>query len=277
MLGKRAVCWSVLLSYGSEGVRVGGDGSHDLREGRVGVAAVVLPDCDGGVQVFEESEGGGVDIEDVASFPLCDSVVEELGCRGRDQIPWISALVHVFGVATDGDTLVLGNAGVNGVCDSKAVDQSLKVGEGLAVAGLEGGTVAVRVDVEYGDGAEDGVAVESGSAIVNVDVGDDVLAVPETLEEAKNFRCLVTSGASGAESASKLSAFNERTMLVLDSEEARSLNFFPQVESCRIPVLTDVGQVIGDNGPNDGLRFARLPILDQPVTVGDQSLELSAH
>lgn len=38
-----------------------------------------------------------------------------------------------------------------------------------------------------------------------------------------------------------------------------------------LPVLADIGQVIGDDRPNDSFRAVGLAITDQPVAVSDQS------
>jgi hypothetical protein len=46
-----------------------------------------LADCDGGVEVFEEGEGGFVYDEVVAGFPLGDSIVEEFCCGIGDEVP----------------------------------------------------------------------------------------------------------------------------------------------------------------------------------------------
>lgn len=43
-------------------------------------------------------------------------------------------------------------------------------------------------------------------------------------------------------------------MLVLDGEEAGSVGFFPEVEAGGVPVLADVGEVVGDDGPDDLLN-----------------------
>ena len=53
-------------------------------------------------------------------------------------------MVDVLCVAADGDTFVGGDAGVDGVGGAEGVDEGFEVGEGLAVAGLEGGGVALR-------------------------------------------------------------------------------------------------------------------------------------
>jgi len=58
-----------------------------LGEGRVGVAAVVLADCDGGVDIFEEGKRRLVYNKVVASFPLSDGVIEKFCCGSGDKIP----------------------------------------------------------------------------------------------------------------------------------------------------------------------------------------------
>jgi hypothetical protein len=79
--------WDVFFSYSDEGVGVRGDSIHDLNERGVGVAAVVLADRDGGVDVFEEGQGGLVYDEVVASFPLSNRIVEEFCCGSGYEVP----------------------------------------------------------------------------------------------------------------------------------------------------------------------------------------------
>ncbi len=58
------------------------------------------------------------------------------------------------------------------------------------MAGLEGGTVAGSVDIEGGDGTQDGIGVDAAAVVVAVDVGGVVLPVPVGLEEAEDLRGL---------------------------------------------------------------------------------------
>jgi hypothetical protein len=67
-----------------------------LEKGRVRVAAVVLADCDSGVDVFEESERGLVDNEIVTSLPLCDGIVEKFCSSSGDEVPFESQLMRVL-------------------------------------------------------------------------------------------------------------------------------------------------------------------------------------
>ena len=59
-------------------------------------------------------------------------------------------------------------------------------------------------------------------------------------------------------------------MLTLHSEEAGAENFFPEIKSGGIPVLTNVRQVVGDDWPDDILSFLGLSVFQQPVAVSDQ-------
>src|ERR1700684_1892970 len=127
---------TVLLGYGNKGVRIGGYGIHDLREGGVGVAAVVLADCDGGVEVFEEGEGGLVYDEVVAGFALGDGVGEEFCCGvgvevtlefslfsgqwGKLYLPRVTTLVHIFGISANSNSLALGNTIVDRIRRSES-------------------------------------------------------------------------------------------------------------------------------------------------------------
>lgn len=163
------------------------------------------------------------------------------------------------------------DATVDGIRGSHGIDQSLKVGKHLAVARLESWTVAVCIDIEGSDCAKDGVSVESSASIVLVDVGDDVLSVPEALQEAQDLWRLVTSSASNSQVTSELGALDQRAMLVLDSKEAGPEHFFPEVETSLIPVLPNVREIVGDNWPDDLLSAIEPTVVDQPVAIGHQS------
>lgn len=78
-------------------------------------------------------------------------------------------------------------------------------------------------------------------------------AIPEALEEAENFRGLVTARAGLPEGLRELCTFDESAMLILDGEEAGSIYLFPEVESGLVPILSDIRQIIGDYRPDLGL------------------------
>jgi hypothetical protein len=40
-------------------------------------------------------------------------------------------------------------------------------------------------------------------------------------------------------------------MLDSSGKEGRAIDFFPEIESGVIPVLSDIGEIIGDNGPDE--------------------------
>lgn len=67
-----------------------------------------------------------------------------------------------------------------------------------------------------------------------------MVAVPEALEEAEDFRGLVTACAGLAESLREPGTFDKSTMLILDGEEAGSVCFFPEVKSRLVPILSDI-------------------------------------
>ncbi len=87
MLREGSVGGNVFLCERNERIGVLGNRIHDLRKGSVGIAAVVLSDGDGGVDVFEECERSLVDVEDMTGVPLRNGIVEKFGGGGGDQIP----------------------------------------------------------------------------------------------------------------------------------------------------------------------------------------------
>jgi hypothetical protein len=60
------------------------------------------------------------------------------------------------------------------------------------------------------------------------------------LQEAEDFWCLIAAGAGDAKIMCKLSTLNERSVLVLNGEEAGSESFFPKIKASLVPVLTNV-------------------------------------
>ncbi len=185
LFGQVAVCWNVLLGKSDEGVGVGGYGIHDLGEWGVGVAAVVLADCDSWVDVLNEGEGGLVYNEAVTGLPLCYGTVEKLcsssgnevplsisyvQCSRELNLPRIATHVRILGISANSNTLALRNASVDSVGSSESINQHLEVGKSLAVAGLDSWAITVRIDIENGNGSQDRVSVETSSAIIDIDV-----------------------------------------------------------------------------------------------------------
>lgn len=141
---------------------------------------------------MEEAERDGSDSDRAGLVPDVESVVELLSSSESAEIPGVAVVVRVFLVATNSDTAVAGNAGVDGVdraeaifvglaflilleraCDSR-IDDSLVVSKSLVRAGLEGRGVAAGVGIEAVDGSNDRVGIKSRATVVRVDVGDDV-------------------------------------------------------------------------------------------------------
>jgi hypothetical protein len=105
--------------------------------------------------------------------------------------------------------LALGNTIVDRIRRSESVDQDLEVGKSLAVARLNSWAIAVRIDIENGNRTQNRVSVKTSSAVVDIDVGDNVFAVPETLKEAEHLWGLITADAGHAEVFRKLSALDQ--------------------------------------------------------------------
>lgn len=100
--------------------------------------------------------------------------------------------------------------------------------------------LTVRINVENSNRAKDGVCVQASSAVVHIDIGHYVGAVPETLKEAEEFRRLVAACACHMKNFCELRTFNKSSILILEGEETRSVSFFPQVEPSLVPVLPNV-------------------------------------
>ena len=67
-------------------------------------------------------------------------------------------------------------------------------------------------------------------------------------------------------------SFDKSPVLGLDGKETRALHFFPEVEAGGVPVLAYIGEIIGNDGPDDFFGFLGLAVLHQPVAVGDECL-----
>lgn len=72
------------------------------------------------------------------------------------------------------------------------------------------------------------------------------------MEEAKDKRGLRgTVGARLSKLRSKVAALDQSTVLNSGGEERRTVDLFPQVKASLVPVLSDIRQVILNNGPDD--------------------------
>lgn len=132
-----------------------------------------VSDLNAGVELLEEGQGDGGDIEAPKLVPAVNGVVQLLGGGEGGQVPGVAVVVDVLLVATESDTTVGGDVGVDGVDVAERVDDGLVVGESDVRAGLVGAGFAGGLGIEAVDGAEDGVRIQS-TAAGNVEVGDEV-------------------------------------------------------------------------------------------------------
>ena len=180
-------------------------------------------------------------------------------------------MVGVFWVSAHCDSRGAVGTGVEGVDGAERVDDGFVVGERSGRTGLEGGVVAAGGRVEGVDGAEEGVGVFAAAAVVLVDVGVDVLAVPEALEEAQDVGGLGFAARTGfPDLLGEDVAFDEGAVLHGGCEEGGALDFFPEVEGGFVPVLSHVGQIVGDDGPDGVCDFGCFPVVDKTFGVGNQ-------
>lgn len=153
----------------------------------------------------------------------------------------IPAKVDILGVATHSDTLRRVDTRIDGIETfvAERINKNLEVGQGLGVARLQCRTIAGRINIKDGDGAENGIGVDAcaPSVILEVGVGHIVVAVPVGLQEAEYIRRLVTSCASLSQLGSESTAFDQSAVLVLGGEERRALYLFPEVESGGVPSI----------------------------------------
>jgi hypothetical protein len=167
--------------------------------------------------------------------------------------PWVTAHINILSIPANGDPGAFRDIRVDRVQIPESIRQDFEVCQRLAVARLQCRAVTVRIDIKNRNGSEDGVAIYAGSAVVHVDIGHNMCAIPEALKEAEDLWRLVTACACHTEMLGELGAFDEGSVLILDGEEAGSLGFFPEVESSLVPVLSDVRQIVRNYWPY--LRF----------------------
>lgn len=142
------------------------------------------------------------------------------------------------------------------------------VSKGAGRAGLEGGISALRGGVEGVDGGEDGVGVQAGAAIVDVDVGVDVLASPEALCKAEDLGCgICAAGAGLAERFGESGALSESTLGRGQGEEGRAVDFLPEIKAGLVPVADGVAKVLLDDGPDNVESLGLVAVGNQPVCV----------
>ena len=105
---------------------------------------------------------------------------------------------------------------------------------------LKGCCIAASSAIELMNSSEESIRILASPSIVLVDVRKYVPLgrTPEALEEAQNLRGLgVAISARLSKKCGKSAAFNESTVLSCDGEEARAINFFPQVEAGIVPTM----------------------------------------
>lgn len=121
---------------------------------------------------------------------------------------------------------------------TESINKGLEARQGPAVAGLDAGVVALCVDVERGNGTEERVRVLARATGVDVDVGDEILAVPiRFIQKAGHLGRLVAACAVYAEGLRERVTLDQSAELVLRGEEARALDFLPEVEAGGVPTI----------------------------------------
>lgn len=55
---------------------------------------------------------------------------------------------------------------------------------------------------------------------------------------------------------------NHRSVLHGSRKEGRAIDFFPEIESGVVPVLRDIGEIVGYNGPDQVGSHRLFPLLD---------------
>ena len=135
-------------------------------------------------------------------------------------------------------------------------------------AGLEGGISALRGGVEGVDGGKERVGIQAGAAVVDVDVGVDVLASPEALCKAEDLGCgICAAGAGLAERFGESGALSESTLGRGQGEEGRDVDFLPEIKAGLVPVADGVAKVLLDDGPDNVESLGLVAVGNQPVCV----------
>ena len=267
LLSQGAVRGSILGNNVDEAISVGLDGVDDGSEGggRAGVGA----GADRGDKVLEEGEGGGSDGDRALLLPDVDGIVKLLGGGESSEVPRVTGVVDILGVATDGSGLTGGTAVVN-TPEAHRVNDSLVVEKSLVGAGLEGVDIATGSGVEVVDGSQDGVDVLA-AAVVDEVRGDIAVLVPEALLEAQDLGSNSIAGvARASDRPGKGRTLNESTVGGSDGEERRAVNLFPEIEAGLVPVLGSVSKVVLHDGPDDVLGGIGITVADEPPAVADE-------
>ena len=186
LFGQATVRGRVLGVHLEEAIGKRLDGRGQRREGRRGRG--VGAGGDGGRELLEEGERGGGDVERAELVPDDQSIVELLSDGEGGEVPGVTAVVRVLGVAASSDGSVGSNTAVDCVDGTERVDVDLEVGEGLVRARLEGEGVASRSSVERVDGGEDGVSVLARSAAARVCGDVSTSRVPVALNKGSISR-----------------------------------------------------------------------------------------
>lgn len=64
-----------------------------------------------------------------------------------------------------------------------------------------------------------------------------------------------------------VSALNQRSVLSEDREERCAADFFPKIVTGLVPILSDIVEVVADDGPDDLLGSLGVTVFDQVVDV----------
>lgn len=119
-----------LLGHGPVGCRVRGDHVNvavsvvvnSIVQGRVRRRArVIRASANGGIQILEEGQVGGGHGDVALRLPAEEGIVEKLGRREGAEVPWVSIVVRILGVATNGNRGALGDARVDAVNGTERV------------------------------------------------------------------------------------------------------------------------------------------------------------
>lgn len=118
------------------------------------------------------------------------------------------------------------------------------------------------------DGREEGVGVQAGAAVVDVDVGVDVIASPKALCKAEDLgRGICAASACLAERLGKSGALSESTLGRGQGEEGGAVDLLPEIEAGLVPVADGVAKILLDDGPDNVESLGLVAVGNQPVCV----------
>jgi hypothetical protein len=254
-------------TYGNRHVAVGvglnsvDNGSESSSRGSVGT------DSSRRVDILEEGKRDRSNRNRANLLPLVDGIVKLLSGSESVEVPTTLVLVHAFlrneidsprvtvvvrvlGVSADSNTRTLSDTLVDVVDGAERISDNLVVGESLVTARLESGRIARGSRIKDVDAGQNRVCVLTRSTTSSV--GEGIGAGPVGLEEAKDKRSLRdTVGARLSKLSGKVAALDQSTVLDSGGEEGRAVNLFPQIKSGVVPVLSDIRQIVLDDGPDD--------------------------